>query len=60
MLNLVVKAFLFGVDVEAFEIEARTAYEAQDELTELELWQQKGPVRKLHNMVNYIRQIPQW
>src|SRR5437667_2998234 len=48
VLNLVVKAFLFGTDVEAFEIEAHTVYETQDELAELELWRRKGPVGKLH------------
>ena len=52
------KAFLFGTEAEAFEVEICNAYELQNELTELELWQRKGPVRKLHNIVNYIYWTP--
>jgi hypothetical protein len=58
IVNLAAKAFLFGTDVEAFEmavnipevgLESSTAQKAQAE------WRKKGPVGKIHNIVQYIR-----
>ncbi|KAJ6437048.1 cerato-platanin [Purpureocillium lavendulum] len=49
VINLVVKAILFGNDADAFESQLRNG----DVLatTEHELWRKKGPVGKLHNLV---------
>jgi hypothetical protein len=49
VLNLVVKALLFGHKAEAFEaeIDGEPALDAAQH----EIWRKKGPVRKLHNMV---------
>jgi hypothetical protein len=59
IINLVVKAMLFGTEADAFELEAEALHELQDETRELELWRRRGPVGKLHNLVTYIRRTPQ-
>jgi hypothetical protein len=59
VLNLVVKAFLFGTDAESFEIDVSAAHQLSNEQRELELWRHKGPVGKLHNTVHHIRRTPQ-
>jgi hypothetical protein len=55
VLNLVAKAFLFGTDADAFELEdeANTALEREQE--RLKAWRKKGPVGKLHNIIVFIR-----
>lgn len=52
VLNLVVKALLFGHKAEAFEaeIDGEPALNAAQH----EIWRKKGPVGKLHNMVHWI------
>ena len=56
VLNLAFKAFLWGSNVEAFEV----ALDAiGDEVAELQHWRQKGPLGKLHNVLDYIRKTPQ-
>jgi len=59
VLNLVMKSFLFGTDIEAFEQDAQASFEAGDETHEVSLWRRKGPISKLHNLITYIRQSPQ-
>ena len=59
ILNLTVKAFLFGEDAKAFEAEALTAFTLQSEINELSLWRKKGPVGCLHNIVYYIKKTVQ-
>lgn len=59
VLNLVVKAFLFGTDAESFEIDISAAHELSNEHQELELWRRRGPIGKLHNMIHHIRRTPQ-
>jgi hypothetical protein len=59
IINLAVKAFLFGKDPEAFEIEADIYSKLEREEKELEVWRKLGPIGKLHNVVTYIRKTPQ-
>ncbi|OAQ58400.1 restless-like transposase [Pochonia chlamydosporia 170] len=49
VINLVVRAILFGKDVDAFE--GRLGHGDVSATTEHELWRKKGPVGKLHNLV---------
>jgi hypothetical protein len=49
ILNLVVKALLFGKDIDALEISS----------AEFTTWRKVGPVGKLHNIVRWIRASPQ-
>jgi hypothetical protein len=49
VINLVVKAILFGKDADAFE--SRVGYGDVLATTEHELWRKRGPVGKLHNLV---------
>ncbi|KEY73851.1 hypothetical protein S7711_10131 [Stachybotrys chartarum IBT 7711] len=52
VLNLVVKALLFGHKAEAFEAEVDG--EPGFDAIQHEIWRQKGPVGKLHNLVHWI------
>lgn len=49
VINLVVKAILFGKDADAFECCSRQGDVSAT--TEHERWRKKGPVGKLHNLV---------
>ncbi|KAJ0134726.1 Fumarylacetoacetase [Fusarium oxysporum f. sp. albedinis] len=49
VINLVVKAILFGKDADAFE--SRLGHGDLLATAELELWRKRGPVGKLHNLV---------
>jgi len=59
IINLAVKAFLFGKDPEAFVAEAEQFGLIQQEEKELKTWRKLGPLGKLHNVVEYIRKTPQ-
>jgi len=59
IVNLVVRAFLFGKDVDAFEIESRKRQDLNEEAAELEAWRRKGSIGKLHNIVVFVRKSPQ-
>lgn len=59
VINLVVKAFLWGTDSEAFEAEILSHQELQREAEELETWRRKGPLGKLHNIIIWISRSPQ-
>jgi hypothetical protein len=52
VLNLVVKALLFGQNPEAFETEVDG--EPGFDVAQHEIWRKKGPVGKLHNLVHWI------
>lgn len=52
VLNLVVKALLFGHKTEAFE--ADVDGEAGLDAAQHEVWRKKGPIGKLHNLVHWI------
>ena len=59
ILNLVVKAFLWGEELEAFELEAESVWNQQDEEAELLLWQRRGQIGKLHDIIVRIGRSPQ-
>jgi hypothetical protein len=52
IINIVAHEVLFGVDVEAFELELESNVTA--ELVELMTWRRQGPIGKLHNLIRYI------
>ena len=54
ILNLVIKAFLFSTDADAFEAHVFTAYTLQVKSDELAAWRKQGSVGKLYNIVQYI------
>jgi hypothetical protein len=59
IINLAAKAFLFGKDAEAFELNTNAA-RAVTHLERLrELWRKKGPLGKLHNTLVFIIRTPQ-
>jgi hypothetical protein len=55
ILNLVAKAFLFGTDADAFELEDEANATPERAQEQLKAWRKKGPVGKLHNIVVFIR-----
>jgi hypothetical protein len=59
ILNLCVKAFLWGHDVEAVEREIAQGNDYQENLGELLRWRRKGPLERLHNILVYITCTPQ-
>jgi len=59
VINLVVKAFLWETDAEAFQAEITNQQELQQEAEELATWRRKGPLGKLHNIIVWISRTPQ-
>jgi len=59
VINLVVKAFLWGDDLKAFEIEVSNYQTLEKEQEELHAWRKKGPRGKLHNLLVYNIRTPQ-
>lgn len=63
IINLAVKAFLYGKNAESFEVEMSDLdlkkLEQKHYLELLATWRKKGPVGKLHNIVIWIRRTPQ-
>ena len=61
IINLAAQAFLLGeAPPQVFEAELVIAQQSKDvEAKERELWQKKGPLGKLHNIVKFIRRTPQ-
>jgi hypothetical protein len=59
IINLVVKAFVWGEEPEAFELEAESLRNQQDEEAELLLWRRRVPIGKLHNIIVWIGRSPQ-
>jgi len=59
VINLVVKAFLWGSDAEVFEAQISTYHDLQRETEELEAWRRKGPLGKLHIIITWISRSPQ-
>ena len=59
VINLVVKAFLWREDPEAFEIEVTNYQTLEKEQEELLAWRKKGPCGKLHNLLVYVTRSPQ-
>jgi hypothetical protein len=58
IINLVVKAFLFGNDADSFEEESQTKKERTRLEAVRELWRKKRSVKKFHNTVSFIRKTP--
>jgi len=58
VLNLLVKAMLFGENPEVFKKDITTAAILGDEKAALRHWRSKGVLGKLYNVINYIRLIP--
>ena len=58
ILNLAAQAFLFGSSG-AFELEVDALEQLQQYEDARARWRRKGPVGKLHNVVNFIRASPQ-
>ena len=56
IINLVARSILFGTDADAFEEESQVNKEVQDEM---KLWRSKGPVGKLHNIVQWVHRSGQ-
>lgn len=59
IINLVAQAFLFGYDNEAFSSESNPGIYTTPTELEMDLWRQKGPLGKLHNIVVFIQRSPQ-
>jgi len=59
VINLVVKAFLWGTNSAAFEAEINSHHKIEQEAEELEAWRQKGPLGKLHNIITWISRSTQ-
>jgi len=61
ILNLCVKAFLWGEDINAFErnILLSEPGTIPDEISELPNWRKRGPLGKLHNILLFITRTPQ-
>lgn len=59
VINLAAKAFLYGSDVESFEVETKVAKKLEMVQKELDLWRKKGPVGKVHNIAVHSRKTPQ-
>jgi hypothetical protein len=59
IINLSAKAFLFGLDPNAFENEIEITQQFEEERKQQEIWRKQGPIGKLHNVTTYIRYTPQ-
>jgi hypothetical protein len=65
IINLVAKAFLFGTNIKAFEAETGTVDEdlappdSEAMKKAQRSWREKGVIRKLHNIVVFVRASPQ-
>ena len=59
MINLVVKAFLYRTEFDAFKKDIKSVKEHSNLLKELTLWRKRGPIGKLHNTVIFICRTPQ-
>src|SRR5467141_3452650 len=58
IINLAAKSLFFGANSDIFEKEIDRA-QLEEEQVERDLWRKRGPVGKLHNVVQYIRDSPQ-
>jgi hypothetical protein len=58
IINLAVKAYLFGKDADAFEEESKTKKKLFKLKAVKELWRKKRLLRKFYNFINFIRKTP--
>ena len=59
VINLVVRAFMYGTDVDAFELDIASLHTCQKEVDELVAWRKRGALGKLHNVCAWICRTPQ-
>ena len=59
VINLSIKAFLYGKEYDAFKKDIESTKEKSDLLKELKIWRERGPVRRLHNIIIFICRSPQ-
>ena len=59
IINLAAQALLIGDDYRVFEADIRYAQALGDREKELAAWRERGPLGKLHNIVEFIRSTPQ-
>ena len=59
IINLIVKAFLWGKELNAFEKDLFTEEMQEMEIRNLIAWRKKGPMGKLHNICIWITRNPQ-
>jgi hypothetical protein len=59
VLNLAAKAFLFGKNADAIEVEDDVLRSPGREFEHRDAWRKYGPVGKLHNVIVFIRRTPQ-
>jgi hypothetical protein len=58
-MNLAAKAFLFNKNAEYFNIKIIVNRTLKRKQLKLQIWQRYGLIKKLHNVVIFIRQSPQ-
>jgi hypothetical protein len=62
IINLAAKAFLFNKEEEGFDFEISELkaikFAERQALELLMFWRKKGPIGKLHNLINWIRNSP--
>ena len=59
IINLSARAFLFGKNPDAFEVEDAMNISLERHLEKSEAWRKQGPVGKLHNIATWIKRSPQ-
>ena len=59
IINLCAQAFLVGKDADKICKELEAAYRDSDMKKIGKLWQKRGAIRRLHNIIRYIRASPQ-
>ncbi len=55
IINLIAKAFIFGNKWETFEADIAIAKNTNDLEAAMRLWRKQGAIRKLHNLIRFIR-----
>jgi hypothetical protein len=58
VIYLAAKAFLYGKEFDAFERDTSEVIQKNDLLKELNLWRDRGPVGRLHNIIVFICRTP--
>ena len=59
VINLVVRAFMYGTGVDAFELDIASLHTHQKEVDELVAWRKRGALGTLHNVCVWICRTPQ-
>ncbi len=59
IINLIAKAFIFDNKSETFEADIAIAKKTNDLEAAMRLWRKQGAIRKLHNLIRFIRDLSQ-